>query len=680
MRLGRVLLSICFLLACSGGDSEPSNDVDSTSTDDAVVADQGPSDQGPSDPGFVPEDIPNNDEVLVDVPDNSPELDEGAITDEGQGVDEGPSPADALEEETVCNCETHPVCVSLSSYPTLHFRMTTPEELAVLEGCTILESDLLIYQYSGSDLAPLSALKEANSILITESQLIQIEALSNLVRVHEYLRLLGNRNLTSLAPLANLEFVGDTLKINVQISNANLASATQAAASDPIPFTALHTIGNGLEIRMDTLVELNGFSNLVSIGTLVPPVAPGLSAQCDGLCIVGNKQLATINGFGNLATLVGELEIIYNDELEEIAGFESLAIIEGDLSVIDGELSSVAWLQALTSIEGNVTIRLDSLENLDGLSNLNQIGGDLSLSQSDQRKLANLDGLSGITHVPGDLNLSGLYALGCTPDIFNGLLSIGGKLRLKDMGMSSFGDVCGPNGGVLDGFAALETIDGNLELDENYNKTILAFESLQTVGGDLHIVDNPYLESMSGLNHPLTVGGDLIADDGTSAALCNEEAFCLIAVQGTTSLPGGCVPSCGPKENGQSCSEGTQCISEYCSEDGVCSDAPSPCGACGTCQYCDGTQCFDKKKKDEACENDNQCLNNSCMFIGPDGFGSCLSIPSFIDCNSNSDCPSCMFCLNPFGDGGECAEKRSAGTGCSNSVQCINSCVGGTCN
>ncbi|HIN85268.1 MAG TPA: hypothetical protein EYN06_02225 [Myxococcales bacterium] len=138
--------------------------------------------------------------------------------------------------------------------------------------------------------------------------------------------------------------------------------------------------------------------------------------------------------------------------------------------------------------------------------------------------------------------------------------------------------------------------------------------------------------------------------------------------------PDGCGSICGKCDSGSSCENG-QCIEPSCITGAI---------KCSSCQKCDQSiaLCIDKAGDGEACQGNADCLNNSCKFIGPDGFGKCTSLvtgPS--NCSKATDCKTaCTFCLTlPIGKG-VCASKKTQGVGCKSSVECISAkCSGGTC-
>ena len=162
--------------------------------------------------------------------------------------------------------------------------------------------------------------------------------------------------------------------------------------------------------------------------------------DCDatpyGLTIDSNT-ITQVNGLSNLVTIKGDLRL-YSSQLSDISGLSNLTTIEGDLRVGDGsEGTSITNLDALSNVTTLGSLWLfgnDQLENIDGLSQVTTITGDVLIGSSSTAqandRLVQLDGLSGVTSIGGD------FYLQYNPSIadLNGLLAletVGGKLVIQ---------------------------------------------------------------------------------------------------------------------------------------------------------------------------------------------------------------------------------------------------------
>jgi hypothetical protein len=178
------------------------------------------------------------------------------------------------------------------------------------------------------------------------------------------------------------------------------------------------------------------------------------------------------------------------------------------------------------------------------------------------------------------------------------------------------------------------------------------------------------------------------------------------------------------KLNGQSCTNGTECLSTYC-VDGVCCNGPCNglCQACSpelkasgaadgvcdhaksgtdsrnqcatasptTCQqdgvcdgnggcrrYAAGTNCgggacgADNEASGNLCDGSGVCRASSAVDCTP---GLCKVGGCVEDCSTNDDCATSGFC-----DGGHCALRRALGAVCKKGEECSsNLCVDGVC-
>ena len=204
-------------------------------------------------------------------------------------------------------------------------------------------------------------------------------------------------------------------------------------------------VSRDLIISRSTLVDLDGLSNLVSVG--------------GNLEISDSDGLGDVDGLSNLVSIGGDLSIGGSDGLGDVDGLSNLVSVGGNLAIVGNEaLGDLDGLGGLTSVEWLAIAYNDGLANVDGLSNLTSVGGNLTIRDNDG--LANVDGLSNLTNVGGNLIIrdnDGLENL----DGLNGLTSIR-SLDVRNNGVlptrviQAFADRL-----ISDGFSGGITIEGN---------------------------------------------------------------------------------------------------------------------------------------------------------------------------------------------------------------------------
>ena len=245
-----------------------------------------------------------------------------------------------------------------------------------------------------------------------------------------------------------------TFTINAQVFNGDLVFTTQAqvdffgltdytsitgsliiyyssatGTGDITNLDSLHrivSVGEELSIFNNAnLVNINGLSNLTSVGALASVPADG------SVSIVQNNSLTNIDGLSNLHYIGGTLSIYDNDILENIDGLQNLQNFDaffqisgnpsltnlngltnalhsisggyaiGGFAIFDNDnLVSISGVTNISSVYGNIDIHSNpALTNLNGLSNLQFIHGSLKIS--DNALIANLNELSGLELVTG---------------------------------------------------------------------------------------------------------------------------------------------------------------------------------------------------------------------------------------------------------------------------------------
>ena len=316
-------------------------------------------------------------------------------------------------------------------------------------------------------------------------------------------------------------------------------------------------IGGDLILHYCALLDdLSGLENLTTIG--------------GDLNIAGNWfwgiGLDSLSGLGNLTSVGGS--VIIDDHVTSLEPLNNLTSIGGDLEIIGGYYTSLSGLENITSVPGYLRIQGDSLASLSGLDNLNAIGGELKIYGCDE--LTSLSELGNLEMIGGDLtisNNSNLVSLSGLDNIDAGSidnLEIYGNISLSACealslceylanpngiinvyfnapGCNSPADIasacgitmsCLPYGNYhinsqaeIDSFQedypGCTDLEGDVFIGEDYyySPDITSLDGLsnvQTIGGDLLIVNCDSLEDLSGLNNLTFVGGNLRIDADSS--------------------------------------------------------------------------------------------------------------------------------------------------------------------
>ena len=184
------------------------------------------------------------------------------------------------------------------------------------------------------------------------------------------------------------------------------------------------------------------------------------------------------------------------------------------LRISGSSVVNVDALVSLTTVKDSLRIEDTGLYNLDGLVNLVSVGsseitsinpdfpGDLRIFGN--QRLTNIDGLVNLKSVAGTIYVN---ANGALPNLdgFAGLASAGG-VSLLDRGVSD-----------VDGFASLQTIEGELYMYRSPITNVDGFGSLESVG-KLTLDDLDALQNVDGFINlkrtgPLTVvDNDILTD------------------------------------------------------------------------------------------------------------------------------------------------------------------------
>ncbi|MCF6170523.1 MAG: T9SS type A sorting domain-containing protein [Bacteroidales bacterium] len=317
--------------------------------------------------------------------------------------------------------------------------------------------------------------------------------------------------------------------------------------------------------NLDSLYSLTAFQGNLTIKYTSLPNLIGLGnvTNVDGFFKLDNNYyMFYLTGLAKLSEIGGDFILIGDEDqngffFKDFRGVDSLSTIGGDLRVEYGVLEDFYGLDNLDSIYGSFIIKnLDQFWSFEYLSNLKYIGGDIEITGIFQ--LFNLNGLENIdpnsienitlSHNPqlsncavesicnylsspnGSITIHH-NAPGCNnpTEIANACgislscLPYGNYYFLNQAEIDSFKvnypDCTELSGSVIiEGFNRVTNllelnevtkIDGNLKLLYNLIlDSLTGLDALTEVGGDLILENNRSLESLSGLNSISKVGGD----------------------------------------------------------------------------------------------------------------------------------------------------------------------------
>ncbi|MEJ2596458.1 MAG: T9SS type A sorting domain-containing protein [bacterium] len=310
--------------------------------------------------------------------------------------------------------------------------------------------------------------------------------------------------------------------------------------------SVITSVGEYLEIRLnDYLVNLNGLHNITAVGGTFSVVSNDSLVDLSGLeqlseiggdCYIGyNKKLKSLAGMDNLTGVEGTVDIRENDSLETLTGIENLETIGGGLDIrANARLLSIAELDALNAVGDHIWINGNFLlTTLEGLEGLSEITGYLNVTYNNS--LADLSGLDNITSVGGYLEVGHDDMLESLSGLEN-LTTIGDYLNLYFN--ASLAD--------LSALGNLTEIGGELRVSSN--DILSSLEGLQNIDAgsisDLYLHNNPALticEVESVCNYLAAPNGAIYITSNASG--CNNqqevEAACeSISVEETTWISG----------------------------------------------------------------------------------------------------------------------------------------------
>jgi Receptor L domain len=307
--------------------------------------------------------------------------------------------------------------------------------------------------------------------LTQNPELLQVGGFTALDSIRHYLIVQHNPMLLDLAGLNNLKSIG----ISAYFLRNRVIQLDH--------FGNLRHIGSRLDVEDNLFLNnLDGFPLLDSLGQLN---------------VLNNYSLASMNGFSQLKKLNNDIFIKKNNALQTIEGFENLVLAGGSIRV-----DSNVNLLKIESFQNLKTIGLDlfwqsnpQLKSISGFSALESIGRDFSCF--DHALLDSIAEFPKLQNIGRDLAFAANGIL-TDPLCLSHLRQVGGTAWL------------GPYNGFtqLQGLDSLKTIGKNLRIYLNFFlEDIAGLNHLESVGCDFEMEVNLILKEITGLNKLKTVGG-----------------------------------------------------------------------------------------------------------------------------------------------------------------------------
>ncbi|MDC8000633.1 T9SS type A sorting domain-containing protein [Aequorivita todarodis] len=326
-------------------------------------------------------------------------------------------------------------------------------------------------------------------------------------------------------------------------------------------FDSLITIGGDLSYRYITFVpQFQGFDSLESIGGTFYLFdidfdfeyfywPPNLTTVGGGISVIGCDGLKEIPGM-NVLTSLGDFITFYQSAVNKIE-MNSLVDIPGNVEIIRNGLNHVSFsslenvsghfeieqmttylnldnlttvgdyfrledlgngtavnliMNSITSIGGDVTL-IGTLSSLSGWQNVTTINGNLYLDST--YNMPGLYGLEGLTTITGDCLIRGDFS---TYSGLDNLTSIGGNFNTVP---TQYGTSQGDPVIDFTGLGQLNSIGGNFRIS-GIMESLNGISSLETVGGDLQLDYNTWLQNFVGLENLHSVNGELIIKENYS--------------------------------------------------------------------------------------------------------------------------------------------------------------------
>ena len=215
---------------------------------------------------------------------------------------------------------------------------------------------------------------ELSSLFIVGSEITNLEGLSVITTIYNFLTIEQCYNLTSLSGLQNLSYLGITAGLAWGLHITDNSSLKNMNGLDN-----LSTIAGRLEITFnDSLTSLLGLENLQTVG--------------DGLFIENNPSLKSLSGLSNLSTVgMDGIKIYNNDQLTNLFGLENINGSEVEyLLIADNDTLSNCHAQSVCDYLISPNGSTDISDNAFGCNNIEEVEEACGISGLEEYNLMNL--------------------------------------------------------------------------------------------------------------------------------------------------------------------------------------------------------------------------------------------------------------------------------------------------
>ncbi len=377
--------------------------------------------------------------------------------------------------------------------------------------CEDFNGNLYVYgYYSGiENMDSLYNLKSVSgSFYINNSQLSDLNGLSGLKSVGEYLFISDNTQLQDVTGLNQLDSVGKSFMIQ---NNNQLESLDGISGIKTVEENLFITDNNNLKLCCDAY----------------PLLASGVVKG--NISINNNGSDCTKQSILNYCPLEYCSGNLLIDKQEQIDAF-SCTSFKGSITITGEDITNLHGLSSLDSISGSLSIYSTKLSDLEGLDELSYIKGNLGIDNNDQ--LLYLHGLQQLQKIDGGLyinnndvlkNMTGLISL---MEVFKDVKIKGNKSLINLEGMSELSSVksltLDYNNKLVDltGLDNLSTIKEFMEIGSNNQmRSLDGLNELRYINDYLNIHDNEILESIEGLSGIDSISDIMIMNNGQLESL-----------------------------------------------------------------------------------------------------------------------------------------------------------------
>ena len=275
------------------------------------------------------------------------------------------------------------------------------------------------------------------SLYVENTTLTSLEAMESVVGITGKLIVRDNPDLTSIASLSDLDFVGNTTYFvsNALSSLDGLESLTRVGGRidfydeqflSTIHVPSLETVGGTVYVSSNAIVTLVEFPVLVSTGGVVVqsmnmasrvsfPALSGVGVDplydASALFLVGFEGNPEID-FSMLEIVNGPMFIIANDGLRSLDGFNKLVYVNSFIRIERNDaLESIGGFASLEGIDDSLTITENPmLSSITGFGALATVGDDVIITENPN--LVSIAGAQSLQTVDGccELNATSLAA------------------------------------------------------------------------------------------------------------------------------------------------------------------------------------------------------------------------------------------------------------------------------